>query len=106
MCSTNPTDQAISPVALFAIGQVVATPGALELFNQYQQSPFTFIRRHVHGDWGAICKEDQHTNNIAVKTGARILSAYLIDPDDDSTRIWIITEASREVTTLLRPDEY
>jgi hypothetical protein len=35
--------------------------------------------------------------------GFRILSAYRLS---DQTRVWIITEADRSVTTFLLPDEY
>jgi len=36
--------------------------------------------------------------------GARLMSVYLLP--DGQTRIWVITEADRSVTTILLPDEY
>ena len=39
----------------------------------------------------------------AVREGRRVLSAYGLR---DGTRIWIITEADRSVTTILLPEEY
>jgi hypothetical protein len=36
-------------------------------------------------------------------TGTRVFSAYDLG---DGTRIWIITEADRSVTTILLPEEY
>jgi hypothetical protein len=51
------------------------------------------------GDW--------QRNDRAVKEGTRVFSAYEVVTDDGMTeRIWIITEADRSVTTILRPDEY
>jgi hypothetical protein len=38
-----------------------------------------------------------------VREGSRVFSAYELR---DSTRIWIITEADRSVTTILLPEEY
>jgi len=39
-----------------------------------------------------------------LEAGFRILSAYTLS--DGKTRIWIITEANRESTTVLLPSEY
>jgi hypothetical protein len=46
---------------------------------------------------------DKAANEAAVEHGFRILSAYRLA---DDTRIWIITEADRSVTTILLPEEY
>jgi hypothetical protein len=52
------------------------------------------------GDLGA---EDQLQNLRAVREGIRVFSACELW---DGTRIWIITEAGRSVTTILLPEEY
>ncbi len=57
---------------------------------------------HVTGDWGDLGEEDEKENDFSVKRGFRILSAY----GRGEKRLWIITEADRSVTTILRPDEY
>ena len=88
---------------LFPLGQVVATPGALELLSHHSLSAFTFLVRHATGDWGCVCPEDALENERAVKNGCRILSAYDITGEH---RIWVITEWNRSVTTLLRPEDY
>ena len=36
----------------FALGRVVATPGALEALQQAGQSAHALLQRHVSGDWG------------------------------------------------------
>ena len=58
--------------------------------------------RHVKGDWGDICLEDWQENELSLKQGFRLLSAYISGEE----KIWIITEADRSVTTVLFPDEY
>ena len=88
---------------LFPLGQVVATPGALELLSHHSLSAFTFLVRHATGDWGCVCPEDALENERAVKNGCRILSAYEIAGDE---HLWCITEWDRSVTTLLMPTEY
>ena len=54
-------------------------------------------------DPGSLGAEDQLQNLRAVREGTRLLSAYELR---DGTRIWIITEADRSVTTILLPEEY
>jgi len=88
---------------MFAIGQLVATPGALDALQRNTQSPLEFIERHINHDWGDLDEHDKRENDYSVSHGFRILSAYLLK---DGTRIWIITEADRSVTTILLPSEY
>jgi hypothetical protein len=88
---------------LFDLGQVVATPGALRALERAGESPFAYLERHVTGDWGDLVEEDQRENELALKSGFRLLSAYRLG---DETKIWIITEHDRSATTLLLPSEY
>lgn len=89
--------------ALFALGHVVMTPGAAEL--GVNLTPY--LTRHARGDWGELDAFDKRQNDIAVKVGHRLLSAYNIPIGDDETaKIWIITEADRSATTILLPEEY
>jgi hypothetical protein len=90
------------------LGQIVATPGALEAFERNNTNGFSFIQRHSVGDWGEICPEDKEANYAALESGARLMSAYSLG---DGTKIWVITEAkddrgNRQATTLLLPEEY
>mgnify|MGYP000024874680 CR=1 FL=1 len=92
----------------FDLGQTVATPGALEALQRNNSSGLEYLRRHASGDWGIVCEEDKQINEQALKTGARILSAYFLP---DETTLWIITEAQddkgkRQATTFLLPEEY
>jgi len=88
---------------LFALGQVVATPGALSAMEEISISPQELIHRHVTGDWGDLDAEDRQQNLLALRSGLRIFSSYKIGA---SVKIWIITEADRSSTTLLLPEEY
>ena len=93
----------------FALGPIVATPGALEALEQSGQSPAEFLQRHACGDWGSdLCNEDKQLNNDALQDGSRLLSAYRLN---SGVKLWIITEAEddgghRAATTLLLPEEY
>jgi hypothetical protein len=87
----------------FSLGKLVATPGALAAISNNARSPLTFLLRHQAGDWGDISQEDRRENDFSVQNGLRILSAYRLD---DGTKVWIITEADRSVTTILLPEEY
>ena len=60
------------------------------------------LRRHQSGDWGDLDEEDRRENDYAVSRSLRIFSAYGKSP----SRLWVITEADRSVTTILQPDEY
>ncbi len=90
-------------MARFSLGQVVATPGALEALEEAGQEPVEFLRRHQSGDWGDLGPEDKQENELSLREGFRILSAY---HTSRGVKIWIITEADRSATTLLLPEEY
>jgi hypothetical protein len=87
----------------FPLGRTVATPGALEALERAGETPLPYLVRHVAGDWGDLDQDDKAENEAAVDDGLRILSAYRIS---DDSRIWVITEADRSVTTVLLPEEY
>lgn len=95
---------------LFPLGQVVATPGALDASRDPGQF-LELLARHVRGDWGCVDQEDGEANRLAVTQGDRTLSAYPMDPAKPCAGygencLWIITEADRSVTTILLPDDY
>ena len=88
----------------FPMGRVVATPGALAALARTGEPPSKFLRRHAHGDWGTVDAHDWKVNDDAISLGNRLVSAYMLG--DGTTKIWIITEADRSLTTILLPDEY
>lgn len=87
----------------FSLGRVVATPGVLSALEECKGNATAYIGRHQSGDWGDVPPEDAEENELSLKSGFRLLSSYKLG---DGTKIWIITEADRSVTTLLLPEEY
>lgn len=86
---------------IFPLGQLVATPNALEHITQ--DDIMAALQRHVAGDWGEVCAEDKQSNDHAVAEGTRILSVYRAA---NGTKFWIITEADSSATTVLLPEDY
>jgi len=95
------TKSALGP--LFKLGQVVATPDAINALKTAQQGPQGLLARHAQGDWGVLEEEDREANDRALIEGSRIFSAYLTT---DGIKIWVITEADRSSTCILLPSEY
>lgn len=101
--------EAIVPeVPPIRLGQVGMTPGVADLRESHPGLLMKCLARHRMGDWGF---GDREANERALKTGARLLSAYHIDETKQylgnvGNTLWIITEWDRSVTTLLLPDEY
>jgi len=62
----------------FQLGQLAYTPDAADALGPIRMAQV--IAFHASGDWGTVCDEDKATNDLAVKVGNRILSAYTIDP--------------------------
>jgi len=87
----------------FPLGQVVATPAALEALSRTGQRADEFLNRHVVGDWGVLCDEDRQLNDEALIDDSRVLSSYVLM---DGTKLWIITEADRSSTCVLLPSDY
>ena len=94
--------------ALFELGRVVATCGAMHALQRNHANAQSLLDRHSRGDWGAVETEDAETNDRALESGAQLLSVYELP---DQTQLWVITDAvnaegNRATTTLLLPDDY
>jgi len=88
---------------LCGLGVLSATVGALAACAAGLTTPPALFARHWTGDWGEISPEDHGLNEDAIRDGARVFSVYHLQ---GGGRVWIITEAGRHATTLLRPSEY
>lgn len=88
----------------FAMGRPVITPAAQAALGAADIDGVLLLARHIHGDWGNLSVEDLAANELALLTGKRLLSSYNLP--DGRSKIWIITEADRSVTTILLPEEY
>lgn len=87
----------------FPLGQVVATPGAIDAVVEAEQSIWFYLTQHNNGDWGEVCPEDAKENEYSLGRHLRLMSVYTLST---GVKIWIITEADRSVTTVLLPEEY
>ena len=101
--NTTPSTIRTPSRCLFALGNVVATPGALDLLDRAATNAAELLQRHQSGDWGNVPPDDAEENLHAIQYGGRLLSSYKLNGNE---KLWIITEADRSVTTLLLPQEY
>jgi hypothetical protein len=85
----------------FQLGQLVATPNALE--HVPNEEIMASLKRHAQCDWGDLDAEDKKANDHAFAHGERLFSAYL---STAKVKFWIITEADRSITTVLLPEDY
>ncbi len=92
----------------FPLGQIVATPAAIEALKNAGTNARELLARHSRGDWGDLNQEDKDANDSSLIDGSRILSAFRLATGE---KIWVITEAvddngNRAATTFLLPEEY
>ena len=92
----------IHQMARFTLGQVLATPGALQLLERADIEALSLLARHQCGDWGQVDPDDWNANEYALKRGWRLCSAYAAG----TGWVLVMTEADRSATTILLPDEY
>ena len=85
----------------FHPGRMMITRNAKDMLPRSEVN--AAIDRHLHGDWGDICKSDRQVNEKALKDGGRLLSVY---HTRDGVIFWIITEADYSATTVLLPSDY
>jgi hypothetical protein len=89
----------------FALGKIFSSAGVNEIMihdPSFMQFVNRSLARHAEGDWGDLPEEDKKENELSLREGFRLFSAY----KNDEHKIWIITEADRSVTTVLFPEEY
>ena len=91
----------IVTTAKFQLGQIVATPNALDHLTQ--DDIRSGIIRHQSGDWGDLDADDRKENDLALERGTRLLSAYQAG---NGVKFWIITEGDKSSTTVLMPEDY
>jgi hypothetical protein len=84
----------------FPLGQFVITRAAADRLTPEEIAEG--IVRHAGGDWGDISPDDAAENELSVREGFRLLSAY----GRGDRRFWVITEADRSATTVLLPEDY
>ena len=88
------------------LGRLLMTRGVNDLVAEdeaFAKFVTSSLTRHRSGDWGNLTDEDKQENELSLKAGYRLLSAF---EAKGLPKIWIITETDRSVTTILFPDEY
>jgi hypothetical protein len=88
----------------FELGQLVATPGTLQVHGQLEVSPSELLEGHASGDWGFVSAEDARENELSVREGLRIVSSYLLG--EEARKVWVIMESDRSSTCILLPEGY
>jgi hypothetical protein len=58
----------------FALGLVVATPGALDALKESCEEPGPYLLRHNGVDWGELDDHDRSENQVSLQHGFRLLS--------------------------------
>ena len=79
----------------FPLGTLVITSNAGA--QLHPEDVAQSLARHARGDWGELSPEDREENELSLKDGYRLLSAYT---DRNGTKFWIITEADRASTNV------
>ena len=93
----------------FEIGNLYITRGIQDIIDSepyFQVQILECLDRHIHNDWGDLCKEDKQENEYSLIHGGRLLSAYEKLGLQKTYKIYIITEWDRSATTILLPYEY
>ena len=89
----------------FPLGRIVWTMGVndrVAVDTLFAKFVIDSLKRHANCDWGDLSVEDKKENDFSLDKHLRLLSSYQYN----DTKIWIITEADRSVTTILFPSEY
>lgn len=87
------------------MGQLVATRGIYDRTIEDQQFAIGIteaLERYQKHDWGEASEDSKRMNDEALTTKDDILGVYTIGDE----KIWIMTDAGHEVTTILFPDDY
>ena len=85
-------------ITRFPLGQIVATPDAVNIIKQTGQQPAAYLLRHQTGDWGDVPPAVSYNNELSLAHGYQIVSTYTLAPH---RHIIVITTANRETTCIL-----
>ena len=89
------------PFKPFLLGRILITSSAEEVIERSDIDDA--LGRHARGDWGDLCPDDCRQNELALREGERLFSAYI---DRRETRFYVITKADRSATAVVLLDEY
>jgi hypothetical protein len=88
---------------LFELGQITMTPSAISIIARFKVPIGDLLDRHEKGDYGEVSEQDWHENTLALlpESLERIMSVYRVG----NTKLWVITDPDRKVTTLLTEED-
>ena len=106
--NTNSPIQLAKATVVLELGLLCITPAARDALSRRGLVAGVYMTRHAMGDFGDLDAEDQAANKAALSNGRRVFSSYNLPErgDDSVSKVWVITEADRSVTTVLLPTEY
>jgi len=86
---------------------ISSTPGmqeALATAGDFGTAILGLLKRYWSGDWGDLGEDDHQANMQALRDSSkpRLLAAYEVSGE----KVWIITDAGWETTTVLLASEY
>src|SRR5262245_50623628 len=98
--------------ARFPLGRILVTLGARAALGGPPMGPWADARaivcmiltRHAGGDWGLVPSAHARLNEEALVSGWALYSAYRLD--GAGPILWVVTEGTRCVTTIMLPSEY
>lgn len=85
----------------FVLGRLYQTSNSLSQLNP--SDVLVALGRHAQGDWGDLGKDDWAENERSLHDGERLFSVY---HDRNGIRFYVVTEADRECSTILLPEDY
>jgi len=91
----------------FKLGQLVMTRSINDTVAEdlkFSKFILDCLRRHAAGDWGELSEDDKKENEFSVDKYLRLFSSYNIG--NNGSKVWVITEADRSITTVLYPEDY
>lgn len=97
-------DAPIKPA--FPMGRLLVTQEVEQLVLKHAipaERLLACLLLHLAGDFGDVGEEDWKANERAMKEGTRIFSVYRAE---GGPTLFIITDATRQSTTIMRPEDY
>jgi hypothetical protein len=86
---------------LFSLGRILITSRAHDVLERADVAEA--MGRHAQGDWGELKPDDLKQNDLALREGGRLVSAY---HDRKEMKFLIVTEADRSGTTVVLSEDY
>lgn len=91
-------------IPLFELGHITISQGVEKCIPAERIT--AALSRHQCGDWGDTPELNRDINNDCLTHGMALVSEFDTKVQEEETTFWIITNATREETTVLLQEEY